>query len=173
MADNSITLELNITARDTKKNINEVTAALKRMGSQSQQSVAKFKTMTQAFRSARKATTSLSSGLQSVIDKFEQIAASAGYATSSIRSFTKAAKSINKSSASPADAKSVGLQTAVTPATPVIKEESLGMDSTALQQATEAAEEFSYANYKVVSAMTDVKQASESAAQAINPYTTV
>lgn len=172
MADNSITLELNITARDTKKNINEVTAALKRMGSQSQQSVAKFKTMTQAFRSARKATTSLSSGLQSVIDKFEQIAASAGYATSSIRSFTKAAKSINKSSASPADAKSVGLQTAVTPATPVIKEESLGMDSTALQQATEAAEEFSYANYKVVSAMTDVKQASESAAQAINPYTT-
>lgn len=98
MAENSILLELNITAKDTRKSLDNVTASLKKLRSESERAIAKLRGLTQSLNISKTAAGELSSELDALSTKFSRIATNAGFATKQLKNFAKAAKGSNQSS---------------------------------------------------------------------------
>ena len=96
MAENSILLELNITAKDTRKSLDNVTASLKKLRGESERAIAKLRGLTQSLNISKTAAGELSSELDALSTKFSRIATNAGFATKQLKNFAKAAKGSNQ-----------------------------------------------------------------------------
>ena len=97
MAENSILLELNITAKDTRKSLDNVTASLKKLRGESERAIAKLRGLTQSLNISKTAAGKLSSELDAISTKFALIATNAGLATNSLKNFAKVSKVAPKS----------------------------------------------------------------------------
>lgn len=139
MADNSIILELNITAANTKKSIDSVGAALKKLRGESESAVAKLRGLTQAFRITDTSAAKLSADLDGLADRLSNIAGISREAARGMRSFNSAMN--NKQTKQPQPEAQNPIMpvapqmTDITPASPVMHEY------------TQAAGEASKANY--------------------------